>query len=120
MDRDPEGICRQPLQFPASAARNRHQRLALQRPGDPGFPAGRQIVELETDMNKLSNLIGRRRVLRGMLAGGAVSVGLPILGCMLDPNGEAFAATGAPIPLRFSTWFWGLGFGEGAWVPKTS
>jgi hypothetical protein len=60
----------------------------------------------------------RRRVLRGMLAGGAVSVGLPILDCVLDTNGAAFAATGAPIPLRFATWFWGLGLGEGDWVPK--
>lgn len=71
-------------------------------------------------MSKLFDLIGRRRVLRGMLAGGAVSVGLPILDCMLDGNGEAFADTGAPIPTRFATWFWGLGFGEGAWVPKTA
>jgi hypothetical protein len=71
-------------------------------------------------MNKLSNLIGRRRVLKGMLAGGTVTVGLPILDCMLNTNGTAFAATGAPIPLRFATWFWGLGFGEGVWVPKTA
>jgi len=71
-------------------------------------------------MNKLSNFIGRRRVLKGMLAGGAVSVGLPILDCMLNANGTAFADTGAPIPLRFATWFWGLGFGEGVWVPKTA
>jgi hypothetical protein len=71
-------------------------------------------------MSKLSNLIGRRRMLKGMLASGAVSVGLPILDCMLTTNGEAFADTGAPIPLRFATWFWGLGFGEGAWVPKAT
>lgn len=71
-------------------------------------------------MSKLVELIGRRRVLKGLLAGGTVSVGLPILDCMLDGNGEAFANTGAPIPVRFATWFWGLGFGEGVWVPKAS
>ena len=38
----------------------------------------------------------RRRVLRGMLGGGAVTVGLPILDCLLDDNGTAFAATGDP------------------------
>ena len=71
-------------------------------------------------MSKLNDLIGRRRVLKGLLAGGTVSVGLPVLDCMLDGNGEAFADTGAPIPVRFATWFWGLGFGEGTWVPKGS
>lgn len=71
-------------------------------------------------MNKPLKLIDRRRVLKGMLAGGAVSLGLPILDCMLNTNGTAFADTGAPIPTRFATWFWGLGFGEGPWVPKTS
>ena len=64
--------------------------------------------------------LNRRRVLKGMLAGSAVTVGLPILDCMLDENGDAFAATGAPIPPRFATWFWGLGLGEGNWVPKTA
>ena len=71
-------------------------------------------------MTNISDMLGRRRVLRGMLAGGAVSVGLPILDGMLNENGTAFAATGAPIPVRFGTWFWGLGLGEGDWVPKAT
>lgn len=50
----------------------------------------------------------RRRVLRGMLNGGAVSVALPMLDCFLDGNGTALAS-GAPLPVRFGTWFWGLG-----------
>src|ERR1700682_2213788 len=62
----------------------------------------------------------RRRVLHGMVAGTAVSVGLPILDCLLDSNGIAFAATGAPIPTRFATWFWGLGLGEADWRPKVA
>jgi hypothetical protein len=67
---------------------------------------------------KSSTSINRRRVLRGILAGSAISVGLPILDCTLTGNGDAFAATGAPLPPRFATWFWALGLGEGDWVPK--
>lgn len=60
----------------------------------------------------------RRRVLRGLLAGSAVTVGLPIFDCMLNDSGTAFADTGAPLPTRFASWFWGLGIGENDWVPK--
>jgi hypothetical protein len=69
---------------------------------------------------KVADLLNRRRVLRGMMAGGAVSVGLPILDCMLNGNGTAFAATGKELPTRFATWFWALGFGENDWTPKAS
>jgi hypothetical protein len=62
----------------------------------------------------------RRRVLRGMLAGGAVTVGLPIFDCVLNDNGTAFAATGAPLPTRLATWFWPCGFAEPDWVPKAA
>jgi hypothetical protein len=62
----------------------------------------------------------RRRVLRGMVAGGAVTVGLPILDCMLNENGTAFADTGAPLPTRFASWFWPLGIGEQEWRPKNA
>ena len=35
-------------------------------------------------------------------------------------NGTALAATGAPLPLRFGTWYWGLGHTPGhAITPKT-
>ena len=53
--------------------------------------------------------LSRRRVLRGMLNGGVVTLGLPLLNCFLNTNGTALAATGAPLPVRFGTWFWGLG-----------
>jgi len=59
----------------------------------------------------------RRMVLRGMLGGAAVSVGMPILDCLLDTNGVAFAG-GAPLPVRFGTWFWGCGLNPGRWVPQ--
>ena len=62
--------------------------------------------------------INRRRVLRGMLNGGAVTVGLPLLNCFLNNNGTALA-TGAPLPVRFGTWFWGLGMSKSVFVPKT-
>jgi hypothetical protein len=61
---------------------------------------------------------GRRAVLRGAIAGAAIAVGLPILDCMLDGNGVAFAS-GDPLPVCFGTWFQGLGFNPGFWEPKT-
>ncbi len=63
--------------------------------------------------------VSRRNVLRGVLGGAAVSVGLPFLDWMLNDSGTALAA-GAPIPVRFGTWFWGLGHTPGhAVVGKT-
>jgi Protein of unknown function (DUF1552) len=59
----------------------------------------------------------RRRVLRGMLDGGAVAVALPLLDCFLNDNGTALAS-GAPLPVRFGTWAWGLGMNEDIFVPK--
>ena len=50
----------------------------------------------------------RRSFLRGMLSGTAVSVGLPILDRFLNFNGSAFA-DGTKLPVRFGTYFWGLG-----------
>lgn len=69
-------------------------------------------------MNISSIKAGRRAVLRGMLAGGVVTVALPFLDCFLDTNGTALAATGAPLPNRFGTWFWGCGLTPGRWEPK--
>jgi hypothetical protein len=60
----------------------------------------------------------RRTALRGMLGGSAVSVALPFLDCFLNTNGTALAATGAPLPLRFGTWFWGCGLTPGRWIPQ--
>jgi hypothetical protein len=59
----------------------------------------------------------RRTALRGMLGGGMVSVALPFLDCFLDVNGTALAATGAQLPVRFGTWFWGCGLTPGRWIP---
>ncbi len=59
----------------------------------------------------------RRRVLRGMLGGSAVTVALPFLNCFLNGNGTALAS-GKPLPVRFGTWTWGLGISKSVFVPK--
>lgn len=64
----------------------------------------------------------RRSVLRGLLGGSAVCVGIPALDIFLDGNGVAWA-DGAKLPIRFGTYFWGLGLtdtptGGTRWVPS--
>lgn len=58
----------------------------------------------------------RRSLLRGMLGGGATVVGLPLLDCFLDGNGQALAS-GAPRPVRFGTWHWGCGVNPERFFP---
>lgn len=60
----------------------------------------------------------RRMLLRGTLAGGVVTMGLPLLDCFLDDNGTALAQ-GAPLPLRFGAWMWGCGMNPERWTPAT-
>ncbi len=64
-------------------------------------------------MSKLT----RRSVLRGIVGGTAVNIALPMLNCFLNDNGTALAS-GAPLPVRFGTWGWGLGMNTGIFVPK--
>ena len=59
----------------------------------------------------------RRSLLKGTLAGAALTVGLPLLDIFLDGNGTALAS-GAPIPKRFGTWIFGLGMNPDLWIPK--
>jgi hypothetical protein len=62
--------------------------------------------------------LNRRTLLRGLMQGSTVAVGLPLLDIFLDGNGELLAATGAPAaPVRFGTWFWGLGVNPARWFP---
>jgi hypothetical protein len=66
----------------------------------------------------ITERLSRRRILRGMLQGSAVTVALPFLECFLNSNGTALAS-GAPLPVRFATWFWGNGFTAGrVWYPE--
>jgi hypothetical protein len=67
----------------------------------------------------LTKRLNRRAVLRGSLAtGAALTLPLPILECMLNGNGNAFAQ-GQPLPKRYATWFFGNGILPPLWVPKT-
>ena len=63
----------------------------------------------------------RRSMMRGLLGGSAICVGLPTLDAFLNGNGAAYA-DGAKLPVRFGTYFWGLGLtdtptGGTRWVP---
>ena len=64
--------------------------------------------------------LSRRTVLRGVIGGAAVGVSLPLLDCFLDSKGQALAATGQRIPVRFGTWIWGCGFIPQKWIPTTT
>lgn len=61
--------------------------------------------------------LSRRRALKGMMNGLGIAVGVPLLDCFLDGNGQALAATGKPVPIRFGTWFWGLGVNPTRFFP---
>ncbi len=65
----------------------------------------------------LNGKINRRIALRGIVAGTAVTVGLPFLDCFLNTHGTALAS-GAELPRCFGTFFYGLGFNPGRWEPK--
>jgi hypothetical protein len=71
-------------------------------------------------MSAVSRLANRRRILKGMLGGGAVTLGLPFLDAFLNDKGTALAATGQKLPTCFGTWFQGLGLNPGYWEPKAS
>lgn len=64
--------------------------------------------------------LDRRFLLRGSCQGALAVMALPFLDCFLDSKGQALAATGRPLPTRFSTYFYGLGLTKQLWVPKTA
>ena len=64
-------------------------------------------------------MLSRRTILRGAVNGAAVGMALPFLDIFLDVNGQAMAATGQRLPLRFGTWIWGCGFIPERWIPTT-
>jgi hypothetical protein len=65
----------------------------------------------------MNSKVNRRKVLRGMLGGAAISVGLPLLDCFFNDNGTALA-DGAPLPVCFGTWFAAMGYNPGFWEPQ--
>lgn len=67
----------------------------------------------------IKTIPSRRSLLRGTMGGVAVTVALPFLDCFLDDSGRALAA-GAALPVRFGSWFWGLGHTPGHGVVEKS
>jgi len=68
----------------------------------------------------LPRKLTRRSMLHSALGGVAVSLGLPFLDCFLNTSGTALAADNSPLPVRFGTWYWGMGQTPGhAVVEKT-
>jgi len=68
-------------------------------------------------LRKLS--LSRRTMLRGLMGGAAVSVGLPPLEAMLNTHGDAYAGGGA-LPLRFISYMWGAGVQLAQWEPTAT
>src|SRR5687767_493404 len=60
--------------------------------------------------------LSRRTLMRGMLGGSAVFVGLPLLEAMVNGNGTALA-DGSPLPVRMILWFFGNGVILNRWIP---
>ena len=63
--------------------------------------------------------LNRRTLLRGMLGGAVVSIGLPTLDIFLNNHGTALAGGTGPstIPPRFGLFFWGNGVIPSRWSP---
>ncbi|HET7545669.1 MAG TPA: hypothetical protein VFK05_37635, partial [Polyangiaceae bacterium] len=61
-------------------------------------------------------ILSRRTVLRGL---GGVAVGLPVLECMLDGNGDAYAQEGQ-LPKRYAIVFAGQTIGGDGWEENKS
>jgi len=60
--------------------------------------------------------INRRTLLRGVLGGAAITVGLPPLEAFFDTHGKAYAADGT-VPRRFGIFYWGNGMHPERWTP---
>jgi hypothetical protein len=67
----------------------------------------------------LRQTLDRRTLLRGVIGGLGVSLGLPALEIMLNANGTALAA-GVPLPKRFGVFYWGGGIVHSTWTPSST
>ncbi len=63
--------------------------------------------------------IDRRMLLRGLLGGAAISVGLPPLEAMFNATGTAYA-DGTLLPRRFGLFYWGNGNLPQLWNPANT
>lgn len=63
--------------------------------------------------------LDRRTLLRGLLGGAAITVGLPPLELFMNTNGTAWAS-GEAFPTRFGLFFWGNGNIPTKWTPSAT
>ena len=71
-------------------------------------------------LNVRGRTLSRRGVLKGLLGGALVTVGLPALDVFLNDHGTAYADDGpveSGFPRRFGLFFWGNGMIPNRWVP---
>lgn len=61
--------------------------------------------------------LDRRTILRGI---GGAAIGLPVLECMLDGNGVAYAQSRTPVPVRYAILFAGQSIGGDGWAKNAS
>ncbi len=76
---------------------------------------------MKTSNNRLVSVprrwtLNRRAMMRGVMSGVGVAVGLPVLEAMLNSHGTALAG-GGTFPVRMITWFWGNGVNKKRWIP---
>jgi Protein of unknown function (DUF1552) len=64
-------------------------------------------------------VLHRRTLLRGALAGSTAALALPLLEIMLDRSGRALA-DGEALPMRFGTFYWGGGIVHSSWIPTAT
>lgn len=64
----------------------------------------------------MKKTLDRRTLLRGMIGGAAVAIGLPALEIFLNNHGTAYAGDSS-FPKRFGIFFWGNGNLPDRWVP---
>ena len=67
----------------------------------------------------MSKYLSRRTMLRGMVGGSTVAVGLPILEAMVNGNGTALAS-GDGLPVRFMTYYWADGINIELFEPSAT
>ena len=68
-------------------------------------------------------IVPRRTVLRGLVGGVAVGIGLPPLEAMFNAHGTAYAQQSggtAAIPKRLGVFFWGNGVKLDRWTPANT
>jgi hypothetical protein len=67
----------------------------------------------------MSKYLSRRTMLRGMVGGSTVAVGLPLLEAMVNTNGTALAS-GDGLPVRFMTYYWADGINIDLFEPAVT